>query len=489
LDDEECRLLLRMYSLDGSGRRLFDETLYSRPKGRRKTDLAGALICFEALGPARFERWGRGRAPVGRRVTFPFVRVLATEEGQATDTAYNAARFQLQHISGSHSGEFSGLDVGLTRTFLPGGGEIRPSAANAISKDGGKESFVAAEETHLYTSADLRAMYATVKRNLTKRPLAEPHMLQLSTMYGPGQRSVAEATHEAAQVAAPRLLLDHRQGPLPDLEDDDALEAALRESYGAAAGWVGIDRIIATQFRDPRVDPADAIRYYLNRAEQMAGSWLAPGLWAAAVDATRVVPDGARITLGFDGARTRDSTALIGCHLDSGWCWPLGVWEMPVSAEPGSWEVPAGEVDTAVANAMDRYRVVRMYADPPWWESQVDGWAGRWPSAVWAFRTNRYARMAWAVRAAENAVRAGELTHDGSAVLARHVGNARRRPTTVKDPDTLEAMHVIAKEFNASLNKIDAAVALVLAWEARRDAIAAGALAVEPESEYAVAGF
>lgn len=490
LDDEESRLLLAMYALDSAGRRIVDEELYSRPKGRRKTDLAGAVICFEALGPCRFERWGRGRAPIGRRIKFPFIRILATEEGQATATAYNTARFQLEAIAASQGGEYSGLDVGLTRTFLPGGGEVRPSAANAISKEGGKESFAVAEETHLYTSADLRAMYATVKRNLTKRPLAEPHLLQLSTMYGPGQGSVAEATHRAAEAGTPRLLVDHRQAPMPaDLDDDEQLAAALRHVFGDAAGWVGVERIIATQFRDPRVDLADAIRYYLNRPVRMAGSWLEPGVWDSRADPAFVIADGDRVALGFDGARTRDATALIGCHLDSGWCWPIAVWEQPADTGDGEWEVPVGEVETAVANTMERYQVVRGYFDPPWWETQVDTWAGRWPGSVWRFATNRYQRTAWAVRAAENAIRGGELTHDGSATLARHVANARRRPTTIKDPDTLAPMHVIAKEHRDSRLKIDAAMALVLAWQARLDAIAAGALEARSEPEYASAGF
>ena len=489
LDDEQCRFLMRMYALDSSGRRLFDEELWSRPKGRSKTELAGAVICFEALGPARFSRWGRGRAPVGRRVTFPFVRVLATEEGQATETAYNAARFQLEAITASHSGEFSGLDVGLTRTFLPGGGEIRPCAAKGASKDGGKESFVVAEEVHLYTTTELRSMYATVKRNLTKRPLAEPHLLQCSTMFGPGQGSVAEATHAAGEMGTGRLLVDHRQAAaVPDFDDDAGLRAALTQAYGDAASWVDFERIMA-HMRDPRVEAADAIRYYLNRPVAVAGGWLPVGQWDARTNASMVVADGEQITLGFDGARTRDATALVGCHVQSGWCWPVGIWEQPDDAADGSWEVPAGEVDAAVAGAMDRWQVVRMYADPPWWEMPVDEWAGRWPSAVWRFPTNRYQRMAAAVRACENAVRAGELTHDGSSVLARHVSNARRRPTSVKDPDTGAPMYVLAKEHHGSRRKMDAAVALVLAWEARRDAIAAGALEQTVKPVYSAAGF
>lgn len=489
LDDEECRFLLRCYELDDQGRRVFDEELYSRPKGRRKTDLAGAIICFEALGPCRFERWGRGRAPIGRRVTWPFVRVLATEEGQATQTAYSTARYQLEHIAASHAGEFSGLDVGLTRTFLPGGGEVRPSAANAISKDGGKESFVAAEETHLYTTRDLWGMYDTVSRNLTKRKLAEPHLLQLSTMYAPGEGSVAEATHLAAEAGKGRLLVDHRQAPEVDITDPDAVRAGLLDVYGDAASWADLDRIQA-KFTDPKVRPEDAVRYYLNRPVRQAGSWLEPGTWdrAALDEDDGTLEHGQAVALGFDGSRHADSTALIAVGLGSGVAVRLGLWEQPPDVEDGDWEVPADEVDVTVTNAFEDFQVARLYADPPWWESAVDEWAGRWPGKVYRFPTNRYQRMVWAVRAVENAIRAGELRHNGDQALARHVANARRRATGIRDPETGSPMYVLAKEHRASRLKMDAAVALILAWEARRDAIAGGALTT-PEQEYATAGF
>jgi hypothetical protein len=485
LDDEECLLLLEMYAVGRDGRRCYDETLYSRPKGRRKTELAGACICFEALGPCRFDRWGRGRGPVGRRVVFPFIRVLATEEGQASETSYNAARFQLEQIAVSHSGEFSGLDVGLTRTFLPGGGEIRPCAAKGASKDGGKESFVVAEETHLYTTPELRSMYATVKRNLTKRPTAEPHLLQCSTMFGPGQGSVAESTHQAAGSDVVRLLLDHRQGPDVELVDGSALRSALAAAYGPAWAWVDRDRIVA-HITDPRTDQADAYRYYLNRPVAVAGGWLPAGAWESRTDATVVVPDGERVCLGFDGARFEDSTALIAVTVTGGHVFPVAVWERPAAGD--GWEVPADEVDLAVEQAMDRWQVLRLYADPPWWESQVDVWAGRWPAVARRWWTNREHATAFAVRACETAVRSGELTHNGDARLAAHVGNARRRPTRVRDDDR-RPMHVIAKEHRHSARKVDAAVAMVLAWEARRDAVAAGALREPVRSGYRAAGF
>ena len=59
-------------------------------------------------------------------------------------------------------------------------------------------------------------------------------------------------------------------------------------------------------------------------------------------------------------------------------------------------------------------------------------------------------------------------------MLARHIGNASRKPLNERD-DKGAPLWVIQKETPDSPKKVDAAVAAVLAWEARNDAIAAGA--------------
>jgi phage terminase large subunit-like protein len=61
-------------------------------------------------------------------------------------------------------------------------------------------------------------------------------------------------------------------------------------------------------------------------------------------------------------------------------------------------------------------------------------------------------------------VTAVELTHDGNPTLAAHVLNARRKDTNYGI--------TITKEFPSSPTKIDAAIAAVLAWQARLDALA-----------------
>jgi phage terminase large subunit-like protein len=65
--------------------------------------------------------------------------------------------------------------------------------------------------------------------------------------------------------------------------------------------------------------------------------------------------------------------------------------------------------------------------------------------------------MATACNRFRAAVLEGDLTHDGSAVLARHVGH-----TVAKDTPYGQ---IITKDGNSSPRKIDAAVAAVVAFE------------------------
>jgi hypothetical protein len=104
------------------------------------------LVCAEALGPVRFAGWDHDSKPLGRPVQAPYIPVVATEEMQSGHV-YGAVEFMLRE--GAVSGT-PGLDVGQTRTFLPDGGKIQPITAKAVSKEGGRESFAAFDESHLF---------------------------------------------------------------------------------------------------------------------------------------------------------------------------------------------------------------------------------------------------------------------------------------------------------------------------------------------------
>lgn len=507
LDLELTELTVDCYALGANGRRLYDSAFISRAKGRDKSGQAARDALFEGFGPCRFAGWAKGGEkfrwrdfvyeyqpgePMGRPVVSPFIRCLATEETQAGNT-YDNIYFNL--TEGPLAEGLGRDDAGLTRINIPGGGEIIPSTASNAAKDGGKETFVVFDETHLYTLPELRRMYATVRRNMgAKRKASEPWSLETSTMYLPGEGSVAEDTHKAAQLILEgkarraRILFDHVEAPADvDLSDEAELRKALAEVYGPFIEVMDVDRVLS-EIWDPRNDPQDSRRYYLNQPTSARDAWLAHYEWEArAVE--RPVERGEKITLGFDGSRKRtrgvtDATALIGCTLD-GHLFEIQVWEQP--ADQPNWQVPAHEVEAAVAFAFTQWTVVGFYCDPAKWETYVAAWEARWGTQLVAKATRDHPCEWWmtggrasaTVRALEqfhNAVIDGELTHQGDA-LSRHAKNARRRPS--------RSGLQIAKENPDSPKKIDAVVAAVLAWAARLDAVAKGAGADEPGKAFA----
>jgi len=67
-------------------------------------------------------------------------------------------------------------------------------------------------------------------------------------------------------------------------------------------------------------------------------------------------------------------------------------------------------------------------------------------------------------------------------MLCRHVANAHKAEINSRDEQG-KRLWKIQKDAKDSPNKIDVAMAAVLSWEARNDAIAAGVL-MEPVSVY-----
>ncbi|SDH19574.1 Phage terminase-like protein, large subunit, contains N-terminal HTH domain [Sinosporangium album] len=467
-DVEFARFIIDCYEVDSVGRRRVNQAFISRSKGRAKSELGGFIGCAEALGPVRFSHRDKEGNPVGRPVMVPYIRIMATEENQAGNV-YDVIKYNFDH---GPLAEVSGVDSGLTRIILPDGGEITPSTANAASKDGGKETWVCYDETHLWTTPELRRTYSTVRRNLVKRKLAEPWSLETSTMYAPGENSVAEATHEYFQKVSEGLikdqgvLMDHREAPEVDINNTEALLEALVYVYGSFASVIDLDRIVA-EIRNPATEEEDARRYFLNQVVAGSDQWMDRASWQARRDDTDPIRLGDQIAIGFDGSIRNDSTALIGCRLRDGKLFVLGVWEKPDTDD--DWEVDFLAVDAAMAAAEKTYRVEWAYCDPAYWQDIVGRWSIEFGTKkIFEFWTNKDGRMVQALERFHTAVITGQLAHDGDATLTRHILNARKR--------NIRAGTLIRKETPRSKKKIDAAVAAVLAYEARGDAIADGRL-------------
>jgi hypothetical protein len=479
-DDEVRDFIVEAYRLNPvTGRRMYREAILSRPKGRAKSEIAGMIAVAEGFGPVRFDGWDADGQPVARPVVSPLIKCLATEESQAGNTFQNAAFVAGEWGPDEHPEVFAGASgvrkyQSATAIYIPGGGEIRSCTSGSASKDGGKETFVVPDESHLYVLPELKGMYATVMRNLPKRRLADPWALQTTTAYRPGEQSIAEEKLTAWRKGelSPTVLVDHREAKgKVDIEDRPHTVRQLRALYGPAmhptTGWMDPEDVYEVMV-DPTqcADHETAARYYLNRPMSGKDSWIAKDVVERQIRADVVEP-GTAIALGFDGSLRDDATVLIASRMTDGFIFPIEIWAKPAGTEGNWWEVPRADVLAKVREAFAMYDVTRMYADPHEWRSDIDAMAELLgEERVLSWETRRDTPMSAALDRLRSDLITGVAWHSGDGVFVEHFANAfvRRRGS----------LRLVRKEHDQSDRKIDSVVGAALAYEARADAITAG---------------
>ncbi|MFI5808987.1 terminase [Streptomyces sp. NPDC051561] len=509
---EQADFALAYYELHPvTGKRIVHRALLSRPRGWGKSPFVGAIALAEACADVVADGWDAYGEPAGRpwhSIRTPLVRIAAVTE-QQTDNTWNPL---LEMARGGSLSTDYGLDVLDTVIYLPRG-EITAITSSASSIKGDPACFAALDQTEEWTATNGGVKLAkTLRFNAVK---IGGSVIETPNAFTPGEGSVAEnsaADYQAildGRSRARGILVDHREAPADtDMSDEQSLVAGLRYAYGDSSdhpdgcvlhdppcpsGWSPIEGITGA-FWDTSNEPQDLRADFLNQITHASDAWLSAPEVRAASDLDREVRPGDRIVLGFDGSRKRsrgvtDATALIGCRLSDGHLFEIGVWEQPRGWKPPTdtpgegWQVPVVEVLAAVHEAFDRYDVIGMYADPAKWESHVADWEAAYGPRLKVQSTRNHPIEWWMtggrstliVRALEKfhtALTERELTLDGSSALVRHLLNSRRRKT--------RSGIQIMKANPDSPDKIDAAVAAVLAWQCRLDAIAAG-LGVEVE--------
>lgn len=485
LNSDQRLVLYRLYEHfpkghERAGKRRFQNGAISVRKGSAKTELL-AWIAFVELhpeSPARFAGYARdGSLLQGRPVNDPYVPMLAATQEQVAELAYGA----LMTICdlGADPDYF---DIGLDRIVRIGvdgeaDGKAVPLAGAPDARDGARTTCNVYDETHRLYLPRARAAVQTMDANLPKRPLEDPWSVSATTAGEPGQNSVAEDDYAEAQaiargeVARPSLFYFHRQASDGyDLDDFEQRLEAVREASGPdVAEWSDL-HAIASRWDKPGVDRAFLERVWLNRWTQSGAQAFDVKRWSVlALDGERI-ERGARVTLGFDGARFDDATAFVITDIDTGFQQMGGLWERPEFGA-ADWEVPEDEVTERFREIMRTYRVQRVYCDPPHWTSTVGQWEARHPEKVFEWWTNRRREMVKAIQEYAEAIATGHLSHDGDPDLTRHLANAGRQETQLRDENG-ERLWILGKIHPE--RKFDACMAAILSWKARSDLIRKG---------------
>jgi len=505
---EQEDFVLRFYEINPvTGKRLYRRGAISRPRGWGKSPMLAALCWLEALAPVVPDGWDANGQPVGKpwhMVRTPLVQIAAVSEPQTKNTWTPL----LEMANGSVLDEYPGVEPMDTFVNLPRYNprsitRIEPITSSARTVKGNKPIFAVLDQTEEWVKSNGgHDLFGKMKNNAAK---LGGSFIESPNAFIPGTDSVAErsaafyAMIQEGRARDSSLYYDHREAPPEtDLGDRDSLMAGLRVAYGDASGHPDgcvihdppcppghsdLDFTISTIW-DPNSDVQESRADFLNQITHASDAWLAAPEWRSIMDTGKTIGEYDAVVLGFDGSRRRargvtDATALIGCRVSDGHLFEIAVWEQPDGPAGEDWRVPVIEVLAAVDMAFDKYNVVGMYCDPAKWESHVADWeatygprlkikAGRDHPMEWWMTGGRSNLIVRATESLHNAIVENEITHDGAYALTRHMLNARRRMS--------RSGLQIGKANPESPNKIDAAVAAILAYRARTDAIAKGVL-------------
>lgn len=422
-----------------------------------------------------------GLAP-GRSVLSPFIPLLAPTKDQLDDLAYGAAMV----IASDMDPDKAIFDVTQDRIMVVGESEskIVPVAASAGRLDGLKPTFQGIDEPHRLFEDRHRAAYKTMVNNLPKRMADDPWQLTCTTAGDPSEPSIARDHYylgikmAEGKVEEPTVFFYHRGTSDENAKFDTMGERlrALKEASGQEAAKFRNLRAVAAMWDDEGNDKSYLERVWCNRWVQASETAFDSEAFRELGDPSLRIPLGSTVTLGFDGAVTQDSTGLVMTDVRTGVQSLVGLWERPIEAE--TWQVPVAEVHSVVEACFEDYDVYHMYFDPPYWQEAGNVWAAKWEGRVIEWPTRNTNNIYYALRSYQEAIHKGDIGHDGNPDLVRHIGNAGRNELNITDDEGRKKFRLakISRD-----RKYDAAMAAVLSWQARLDAIKKGA---KVEEEY-----
>ena len=487
LDDEKLGALYRLYEVypqghDFEGRRRFKRGALEWRKGLAKTEFAAwvALAELHPDGPVRCDGFDASGNPVGRPVMFPSIPMMAYTEEQVSELAYGVLKYVIEE--GPDADLF---DVSLERILRLNSrgkkdGIAMPVASAPNGRDGALTTFQHFDEPHRLYLPKIREAHETMSANLDKRVLEDPWSFYTSTAGQPGQNSIEEDLRREAEkiskgeITEPRMFFFARWADekFKDLSTVEKRVAAIADATGPAGEYgPGQFAGIADNWDREGADLSYLERVWLNRWVKSSGQAFDVEKWNTLKVEGATIPDGAFVTVGFDGARFRDATAFVvtdivtGIQQSSPWCWE----QDPNDPE---WEVDEAEVTAALEDIMGRFDVWRLYGDPPHWTETMGSWAAKWPDQVEEFWTNQSKRMAYTLREFQEAIDSGSIHHNGDPEYAKHIAAAGRKDLRILD-DHAQPLWVLQKIDMD--RKFDRAMAGVLSWKACLDARKSGA--------------
>lgn len=450
------------------------------PQKTGKGPWTAAVCAAEGVGPVVFNGWAVGGEvydcrnwgcgcgwvyeyqpgePMARPWPTPLIQLTAFSVEQ-TDNVFRPLQSMIRN---GPLGEL--MRVGEEFIRLPGDGRIDVVTSSAQSRLGNPITFALQDETGIWTVANKMDRVATTQRRGAAG--MGGRTMETTNCWDPSEDSVAQRTAESQR---PDIFRFHRVPPASLSYRNKADRRRIHRFVYAGSTHVDLDAIEAEAAELLEKDPAQAERFFGNRIVYGAGSWCEGDRWDGRAVKRPVLPRGTQVVLGFDGSDSDDWTALRAETREGYQFTPTyGPDARPTIWNPAEWngQAPRLEVAAAVEELFGYFDVVRMYCDPPYWETEVDAWAERYgDKRVIRWETYRPVQMhAAAERLLTDVVKAESVfSHDGCQITATHVRNARKLARN-------NNRYVLGKP--SQTQKIDACVTSILTHEAAGDVTAA----------------
>lgn len=478
---EQARFILWWHAVDPTGQWLYIDGVLQRLKGWGKDPLGACLAYTELLGPSRVA-YMDGDHPVATDHPAAWVQLPAVSLKQTKNT------MRLMPVLITPEAQLR-YRVQIGKEMINALGDTRLIEAVTSSPstlEGARSTFVLPNETqHWRANNEGHEMAAVIERNTAKSEGGEARVLRITNAFEPSEDSVAQRDREAWELAqaggslSSGLLYDSLEAPPEaplavaqgdDESDDDHAErtretiTSVIEAVRGDSVWLNPPRIVKSVL-DTRNPPSRSRRFWYNQITATEDAWLTPADIELTADPERELDITDELVMFFDGSKSDDATALVGCRLSDGHLFTLGVWQRPTGGRGDGWVVNRHDVDRSVRTVLAHHAVVAFWADPShaadddltgFWDETIDGWhrdfstkLRQWAiasgperhSVMWDMssreRTKAFTiaaeRFVTELADAADEARAERpehrlLTHDGHPAMRQHLRNAKRYP-------------------------------------------------------------
>ena len=333
------------------------------------------------------------------------------------------------------------------------GSVYRALSSDAFSKEGLNPTLVCFDELHAQPNRELFDVMS-----LAMGARIEPMLVAITTAGvktdNSGKDSICFSLYEYGK----RIALGEVDDPSfffawweANNDNDYRDQLSWKEANPGFGDIVAADDFSSAILRTPE---AEFKTKRLNIWSSTSDTWLPHGAWDALAD-DREISDGVDVVLGFDGSFNGDCTAIVAVTVEEvPHIFPVAVWEKPDEAD-ASWQVPVLEVEDAIRAAATRWQVLEIACDPYRWARTFQVLDDEGLPVVTFPQTA--SRMTPATTRFFEACVNKQITQNGDARLARHIGNAQLRIDNRGSR--------LAKEAKGSKRRIDLAVSSVMALE------------------------